>query len=402
MGGRVSMDDRLKTAVLLASDKDNDTKQSMIMVAKNELADLKLQYWIFDLRLSMSERTNAHIYRFYVPNMKLYRHHTEGKMDPAKLVDMINRLRDKFPDIYKQLESRFPAIEKASTVDIVVALKDYAIGTAIRATTAEFVRDSLGYAPISGREWSAVIEHVSTITNRISFVLSTASYTDVANAFETFPLVFFLVDYVNGARRLMALSRVTYENWPKIVRVDRIGSLVKGACKKISTDLAKLFISQGTSTVNIESINNSANMCYLKSYLPLYRYGIMTATTASQFSALVDESTIDIWIARYNNSSTLNVVTIYGTVHMQYIKDAATLLSLKKGKFAEYSHGGLEVYCRVNDDIAAFIDNFIEIAKDNGYDSSRRVFIIARPEEFRAKFPHKRQKLSLEGEEEDE
>jgi hypothetical protein len=135
-------------------------------------------------------------------------------------------------------------------------------------------------------------------------------------------------------------------------------------------------------------------MCYLKSYLPFYRYGILTATTNSNFSALIDESTLDVWLARYGNSADLKNVVIYGTVYMKYVKDDETLLTVKRGIFAQYDHSALEVYCKMTDGVAAFIDHFVGIGDKDGHDWLKRVFVIARPDEFRVKFPHKRQKLS--------
>jgi len=263
--------------------------------------------------------------------------------------------------------------------------------------TPEFARKNTSYADLLMNmelERNLLANHRSSIINNITFVLSTTNPLTVVAMFDMFPMVLFLADMQNRTKRLLALARVTYQNWPSVVNVDRIGSLVKGGCKKISSELAKLFLSQKTNTVNIESINNSAHMCYLKSYLPFYRYGILTATTNSNFSALVDQSTFDIWLMRYGNTADLKHVTIYGTVYMKYIKDDDTLLTVKKGIFAQYSHSALEIYCQVTEGVAAFIDHFVAIGEKGGNDWSGRVFVIARPAEFRAKFPHKRQKLA--------
>jgi hypothetical protein len=388
----------LETATLMASDGDNETKEQMIKTVKMELSDARGLSWQFDLRTD----DDTHLYVFITPSLQFFHHYEDRKYIEVSALQIIQRLRISHPVILGEILKTLGQEDKITSTALAVAMLANPIPSSLSAHGYDdYAKEQIKYANAAENKVRYMLsDHRNTVMNRISFVIGTVSIASVEFMFDQYPLIFCLVHRMPKSSRLFALARVTYENWPKIVNVDRVGSLVKGACKKISSELAKLFISQKTYVVNIESINNSANMCYLKSYLPFYKYGIMTATTTSQFSALIDESSVDIWLARYNTSYEQKSVIIYGTVFMQYARDAETLLTLKKGKFVEYGHAGLEIYCEVTDGVSNFIDHFIRLGNEKGNNWSRRVFIIARPEEYRAKFPHKKQRMSEENDDE--
>jgi hypothetical protein len=194
---------------------------------------------------------------------------------------------------------------------------------------------------------------------------------------------------------LLALCLIYYT--PGCAVIYYLASLHKGACKRISSLLARNLLVRNRNQVTIHSISEASHMCYLKSFLGGYKYGVMSLNDYNRDTALIDMSTLDAWWAQYADEKKTETNPFNMHVYMTFLHDDNTLINLAEREATEGAlsnvfgdnYSTIHVYVQVTAGVKRIIDEFMSSRRS----ATRRVMHISAAD-LRAKYSAKRQKLS--------
>jgi hypothetical protein len=388
----------MEMADVLLNSQDAQSKKFMIEILRVELTDPKLLSYEFDL----SQRDGSFVVKdwrikFYATSLEFLRCERVGEVDdevPVVVPEIINHLKTKQQDLFEKATKGHMLATSSTDTSVMLDLLALGLVPIKRIVSPERVRTSLTYNSSSRsprQEYEMLYSSVAESAHTVGFVMGVTFASSAESAFDVKSSFIFLV---SKKKQLIALAKFAYPYAPlkAIVEIDRLGSLYPGGCKKLCGLLSQKFLEERTKTVVIESINNAAHMCYLKSFLAPtgYKYAMLMRSAAHSFGALVDPSTLDIWLTRYGGTGDTSKIELYSTVHMIYMHDGSVLANINTtGMYERWFSlrtSTLEVYCEVNDDVEKAIDNFVNYGTDtHKMDWKPRVFIIHRASEYRAR-----------------
>jgi hypothetical protein len=369
--------DLAKSKLVLAYDangKWSSRSQTILHFEKNGADSLLYE---FDL----GTPTNEFKVIYYGTNMVFYQ---GNDVIPAKAI--MKRLEG------TDIEARFRAKEislspHTSPTRLLDALLEIGILPIRRKISPEYARDHLSYVvaeDVDPKRDRHILHNIGMVRkDRVRFV------TNERNSGGGTEYMWFLVAE-SHEDALLALCLLRYID--DYVMIDYVASLFRGACQRMSRLVADKLILRNKRRVYIHSISAASHMCYLKAFLGVFKYAVVTGYDEENSSSLIDASTIDMWWSVVTDEDNENKLDVDTHLYMNFIRDDSTMLDISNtnalNEVFGYHHATIEVYVQPTKTIEQVADKFMAPSQY----SPRRVLFISR-DEYSDKYPQKRQKL---------